>query len=172
MEAGFRYWLLRIGIGVVLIILGLLIEYTLFKGEITLGVLSGLQWVWSLLFVTYTLSIWQTLLILSVAIICVLALSAVSPEGEADLSNYRTDTITGVRWRWRWNVLDEPTSVTPFCPNPQCDFQLELEIDYPNGSKVNCEECGFSHSWDKRPREVRDYVKKKIHKNLRSGEWT
>lgn len=169
-QSDLRYWSLRIAVGLLILVVGLFVEYSLFKGEITLGILSGLRWLWSLLFVTYTLNVWQTILILVVLLTSPWLISAFSFR----LSDYTTDTFLGVRWRWEWDVLDDPTHITPFCP--ECDFRLELEVDNDplrrrKGTVVNCEECGFDHSWDRPPRQLLDYIRKMIKKKVRSEEW-
>lgn len=172
----------------------LVVEYTLFRGKITLGLLGYLEQAWGLLFRGFIIEPWHIIVVL----FCILSayllyahLSSSSNEERHVTEEFTAGEIDGLLWSWQWEYANGnlyPAQLGAVCP--ECGMPIDLEKRYdppstgtskrlainpgrPTGSQVKCEhpKCGYEKNWDRVPEDQRDFVRKEISRLATTDQW-
>ena len=62
---------------------------------------------------------------------------------------YKTDTIFGVIWEWKWQNLDEPIIMADnlTCLCPKCSYELDIHSEIGEILVLHCAGCNFSKNF-------------------------
>ena len=91
-------------------------------------------------------------------------------------SDYRTDQILGIQWRWDYyHGVIEPDLIHAFCPRLECQCRLDVEqvsvLSYMGGYEFVCPNCGFKKVLDGPEEKIRRRVAVEIERRIRTGEF-
>ncbi|ENP0849191.1 hypothetical protein ACM6XU_001760 [Vibrio parahaemolyticus] len=86
--------------------------------------------------------------------------------------NYKRDVFWGVEWRWSYFGSNEISNLHSLCP--KCKYQLFPYNNCWQMVSYKCGECGYSvdvKSEGSGENDIKQRVRLKIQRKLRTGEW-
>jgi hypothetical protein len=90
-------------------------------------------------------------------------------------THYNADTFFNVRWRWRYDTLNQldPDSVSAFCP--QCEGRLiptrQSHYRAVPETGLNCSICDFKEAFQGDVQDLHHQVALRIEQRVNSGGW-
>jgi hypothetical protein len=141
---------------------------------------------------TSKVSVWVIVLVLTAALsVYLLRTSLATPSAKDVMNEFTSAEIKGVLWVWSWiRATRSPTHPRPMCPECRMELPLEewhdtsnrsisnstsgpayLNRGEPDGTKAECDKCGFTKTWPEKENELTEYVQKEIVRQANTGEW-
>ncbi|MEI8654286.1 hypothetical protein P4S57_17130 [Pseudoalteromonas sp. Hal273] len=161
--------------GVILLLIPTVREYSI---KVLEWLWSSVLWLWSSLFESYSFSGWLLLIVFALAFIGFLTiLFGIKSNFESpEHSEYNSDSMFGMKWRWNWNGYDI-SNLWCFCPT--CDATLVYDDSSRHSlcdqtvTHFMCENCsnqviGTIKGGDKS--YAIGAVKREIDRRIRTGE--